>query len=185
LTDEERIALILSGDPNSLAILVERHHGPLLGYLYRMVGGNRQLAEDLVQETFVHILQQDSYMPGRPFKPWLYAIATNLVRDHFRAADTRRKDLLDAEEMAQIHDPAPGPEELAVAVDLGRGVAAALKQLGEEYRAALILRFYEGLSLQEIAGALNIPLGTVKSRLSVGMRRLRELLAPYEGDIRK
>jgi RNA polymerase sigma factor (sigma-70 family) len=155
----------------------------LLGYLYRLVRGNRQLAEDLVQETFVQILKQDSYLPGHPFKPWLYAIATNLVRDHYRAADTRRRDLLDAEEVAQIYDLAPGPEELAVAADQGKAVAAALEQLGEEYRAALILRFYDRLSLQEMAGALNVPLGTVKSRLSVGTRRLRELLAAYEGDM--
>ena len=64
-------------------------------------------------------------------------------------------------------------------------IAAALGQLAEEYRSALLLRFYNGMSLQEIAAVLNIPLGTVKSRLSVGTHKLRALLAPTQEGLKR
>jgi len=173
---------VLAGDTASLTVLVERHHGPLLGYLYRLLGGDRPLAEDIAQETFLRVLRQDNYQQGRPFKPWFYAIATNLVRDHFKSAAVQRGASQDDEGMLSICDTVPGPEEALLAAEQGSLIAAAMRKLGEEYRAALLLRFYHGLSLQEIADTLNIPLGTVKSRLSVGTRRLRDLLCAMKGE---
>src|SRR5262245_46034713 len=179
-SDEQLMAAVTAGDQVALATLVTRHHAPLLGYLYRLVGGDHPLAEDLVQETFLRLLRQHTRPANRPFKPWLYTIATNLARDHFKSAAVRRRGQLGDEEQAmfQISDYAPGPEERALAAEQGSAVHAALAQVGEEYRAVLVLRFYQGFSLQEIAQTLQIPLGTVKSRLSVGTRRLRNILAP-------
>jgi RNA polymerase sigma-70 factor (ECF subfamily) len=182
-SDEQMMAAVLHGDRAALAVLVERHHGPVLSYLYRLTGGHHPLAEDLAQETFLALLtdrRAATYAMGRPFKPWLYAIATNLARDHFKSAAARRTADAPEAELLALYDDAPSPEERAIAADEGSRVAAALGQLGEEYRVALLLRFYQGLSLQEIAEALGIPLGTVKSRLSVGTRRLRTLLASAE-----
>jgi RNA polymerase sigma-70 factor (ECF subfamily) len=79
--------------------------------------------------------------------------------------------------MLSIFDTDPNPEEAVLASEQESIIAAAIMNLGEEYRAALLLRFYHGLSLQEIAETLNIPLGTVKSRLSIGTHRLRALLS--------
>src|SRR5260370_18147742 len=89
-SDEQFMAAVMAGDQVALAALVNHHHAPLLGYLYRLVGGDRQLTEDLVQETFLHVLRQRTYQSGRPFKPWLYMIATNLARDYFRSAAVRK-----------------------------------------------------------------------------------------------
>lgn len=180
LRDEALMAAVMAGDGAALAALVERHHSALIGYLYRLVGGDRPLAEDLSQETFARLLRQERYQAGRPFKPWLYAIATNLARDHLKSAATCRA-LRQSEQMEMLltlQDARPGPEDQALAAEQGQEVAAALAKLGEEYRAALLLRFYHGFSLQEIAETLHVPLGTVKSRLSVGTRRLRDLLIP-------
>ena len=179
-SDEQLMAAVMAGDQVALATLVTRHHGPLLGYLYRLVGGDRSLAEDLVQETLLHVLRQRTYQSGHPFKPWLYTIATNLARDYFKSAavrQCRRED--DAEEaLLHLYDSEPSPEEHALAAEQGSEVRAALAQLREEYRVVLLLRFYQGFSLQEIAETLHIPLGTVKSRLSVGVHRLRAVLTP-------
>ena len=183
-TDEQLIARVMRGDPAALAPLVERYHGALLGYLYRLTNGDRLLAEDLVQDSFVQVLRQDSFQSGRPFKPWLYAIATHLAYDHFRSPAARRITALGEDALPEPADSAPGPEELAQAAGLGRQVAAAVGQLSEEYRAALMLRYYAGQSLQEISASLQIPLGTVKSRLSVGTRRLRQLLMRVEEEAR-
>lgn len=181
-SDEQLIATAMAGDRVALAALVTRHHTPLLGYLYRLVGGNRPLAEDLVQETLLHVLRQHTYLADRPFKPWLYRIATNLARDHFKSAEVRQREQSgDAEELLlHLRDDDPGPEARALAAEQGGEVRAALARLSEEYRAVVILRFYQGFSLQEIAETLQIPLGTVKSRLSVGLHRLRMVLAPVQ-----
>ena len=92
-TDEQFALGLQTGDADCLPPLVERHHSPLLGFLYRMTGGDRPLAEDLVQETFFRAIRHIAqYRHPRPFKPWLYAIAVNLTRDHFKSADARRTD---------------------------------------------------------------------------------------------
>ncbi len=176
LSDEQLMAEVMLGKEAALTILVERHYGQLLGYLYRYVGGNRPLAEDIVQETFLRVLQQHSYQQGRPVKPWLYTIATNLVRDHFKSATINHMIQPCEAILAGVQDSALGPEEQVVLAEQGGIVAHAIGQLTDEYRATLLLRFYNGLSLQEIADVLHIPLGTVKSRLSVGTRQLRRSL---------
>jgi len=179
-SDEQLMTAVMAGDQVALAALVTRYHAPLLGYLYRLVGGDRPLAEDLVQETLLHVLRQRTCQADRSFKPWLYAIATNLARDYFKSAAVRQRWRGGDEEQAllQLSDSAAGPEERALAAEQDSEVRAALAQLREEYRVVLLLRFYQGFSLQEIAETLQIPLGTVKSRLSVGVHRLRAMLAP-------
>lgn len=174
-SDEDLMAAVMDGKMQALAILITRYHGLLLGYLYRLTAGNRALADDLVQETFVRLLRQSSYQTGRPFKVWLVTIATNLYRDHLKAAATRTNIPYD-DVLHAVADAAPGPESLALAHEQGREIATALGTLSVEYRSVLILRYYYDLSLQEIAATLGIPLGTVKSRLSTGTRRLRALL---------
>jgi DNA-directed RNA polymerase specialized sigma24 family protein len=131
-SDEQLMTAVQAGDQVAFAALVTRHHDPLLGYLYRLVGSDRPLAEDLVQETL----------------------------------------------LLHLEDREPSPEERALAAEQGCEVREALAQLRGEYRVVLLLRFYQGFSLQEIAETLHIPLGTVKSRLSVGVHRLRSVLTP-------
>jgi RNA polymerase sigma-70 factor (ECF subfamily) len=182
-SDEDLLAAVMAGDQTAFATLVTRYHAPLLGYLYRLVDGDRALAEDLVQETLLRVLRQGRCPAEFRFKPWLYTIAINLARDHFKSAGVRRRERSDdAEEdaLGRVADSAPGPEASALAAEQGREVRAALAQLGEEYRIVVVLRFYQGFTLQEIAQTLQIPLGTVKSRLSVGIHRLRDVLAPIQ-----
>jgi RNA polymerase sigma-70 factor, ECF subfamily len=180
--DKQLLATALAGDQVALAALVTRHYGPMLGYLYRLVGGDRQLSEDLVQETLLHVLRQRAYPSDRPFKPWLYTIATNLARDYFKSAAVRHRwqGRDDEDVLLHLYDSETSPEERALAAERGGEVRAALTQLGEEYRVVVALRFYQGFSLQEIAETLHIPLGTVKSRLSVGVHRLRARLSPVQ-----
>jgi RNA polymerase sigma-70 factor (ECF subfamily) len=186
-SDEQLMATVMNGDRTALAVLVSRHHAPLLGYLYRLVGGDRELAQDLVQETLLHLLRQRSYICGHPFKPWLYKIATNLARDYIKSAHARHRGRSDGEKEAALlqlyEDREPGPEERALAAEQGSEVQAALAELGEEYRIVILLRFYQEFRLTEIAETLQIPLGTVKSRLSVGVHRLRALLAPVRAEV--
>lgn len=183
ITDEQLALRLQRGDRGALNGLVERHYDPLLGYLYRMVGGDRALAEDLAQETFLRALRSIAqYRRDLRFKPWLYAIATNLARNHYNRADTRY-----TQSDADGEPDAPSEIERArfdmdaldadlLALDEVRQVLAALAALPVHQREVVALYYYQSLSLQEIADALHIPLGTVKSRLSLAVRRLREMM---------
>lgn len=173
-TDEQLALGLQRGDSTCLTPLVERYHSPLLGFLYRMCGGDRALAEDLVQETFFRFIRSiGKYRHPRPFKPWLYTIAVNLARDHYKSADSRHTDSMT--EAFEVATEAALDEPLFSA-DEARLVATALAALPHHQRETVILRYYQDLSLNEIAEILHIPTGTVKSRLSLGLNRLRELL---------
>ena len=170
-TDEQLARQLQQGETQALAQLVERHHSPLLGFLYRLTGGDRALAEDLVQDTFLRVLRTcGQYRAARPFKPWLYAIALNVARDHFKRADTRYTDSATDDGLDTLAAPDATMDFEA------QPVAAAIRALPEHQRVAILLRYYQDLSLAEIAQTLNIPIGTVKSRLSLGVQRLRSLL---------
>ena len=177
--DEQLACAIQQGDADALSLLVEKHYSPLMGYLYRMLGGNRPLAEDFAQETFLKMQQSiGQYQCPRPFKPWLYAIASNLARNHFRKADTRYTQEED-DTMEQQVTNNPSPEEAAATADDHRQVIDVLMNLSVQHREVVVLRYYEEHSLSEIADALGIPVGTVKSRLSIGLKRLRVLMEQY------
>jgi RNA polymerase sigma-70 factor, ECF subfamily len=180
VTDEQLAQQLQQGKSEALSILVERHYDSLLGYLYRMLGGNRALAEDLNQETFLRVLRSiDRYTYPRPFKPWLYTIATNLARNHYDRAETRRTsadlDLLDG-----IDSGTPRIEEV---LTFERDVEQTISMLGslpDHQREVIILRYYQECSLAEIGEVLNLPVGTVKSRLSIGLSRLRAMMQEEE-----
>jgi RNA polymerase sigma-70 factor (ECF subfamily) len=173
-TDEQLARRVQRGHTSDLALLVERHHSPLLGFLYRLTGGDRALAEDLTQEAFLRALRSiKQYQTSRPFKPWLYAIAVNVARDHFKRAATRYVVMLTDDELLALPDPIDLEE--VIEVD-GPRLVAAIMSLPLHQREAIILRYDQDLSLAEIATVLSIPIGTVKSRLSLGLRQLRHSL---------
>lgn len=187
LTDEQLGLIVQDGDRQALVVLVERHHHPLIGYLYRMVNGDRPLAEDLAQETFLRLLKSiDQYRYPRPFKPWLYAIATNLARDHFKQADSRRTTSApDQRGFWQGRGGQTGSLENKLAaretaVQQTSAVTKAIQSLPDHQREVILLRYYQAFSLADISVALDIPLGTVKSRLSLATRRLRESMERAE-----
>ncbi len=178
--DEDLALGIQRGNSDDLGLLVERHHSALIGFLYRMMG-DRALAEDLAQETFLRVLRSiQQYQHPRPFKPWLYMIATNIARDHYKRAETRHVESMPAEGNHFVSAGQPLPEDVLLLHDEAQAVARSLLGLPDHQREAVILRYYQELSLAEIAEALHIPLGTVKSRLSLGLGRLRTILLERE-----
>jgi RNA polymerase sigma-70 factor (ECF subfamily) len=172
-SNEALAQAVQQGDATALRALVTRHHAPLLGFLYRLTGGDRPLAEDLTQETMVRLLRGiGSYDDQRPFKPWLYQIGVNLVRDHYKQAEMRHTGS-DNGEIRLIAAP-ERPETAVIQQQTIREAVTAVAHLPLHQRETLLLRYAEELSLAEIADILNIPVGTVKSRLSLALKRLRE-----------
>jgi RNA polymerase sigma-70 factor (ECF subfamily) len=175
LFSDEQLALgIQHGRADDLTLLVERHHGPLLGFLYRMTGGDRALAEDLIQETFLRLLSKIvSYRYPRPLKPWLYAIAVNIARDHYKQAEFRHTDSMPTQFEISV---AGTPETELVTNEETQQVATAMNNLPLLQQEVILLRYFHELSLDEISQILQVPVGTIKSRLSVGLQRLKERL---------
>lgn len=179
LSDEQLLLGVQEGQRQALAGLVERHHSPLLGYLYRLNGGDRPLAEDWVQESFLRVLRSvGQYRYPQPFKPWLYAIATNLARDHFKAAETRQTESEPDEPgfWQNKGGTVAAAEQLFIQQETQNRVAAAILHLPPHQRETIILRYYQDFSLAEIAAIQGIPVGTVKSRLSVALGRLKDVI---------
>ncbi|MEK4513418.1 RNA polymerase sigma factor [Paenibacillus sp. FSL K6-2524] len=181
VTDEQLLMQYKQGNTAVLELFVYRYHQTIYAYLYRLTS-KRQLAEDLAQECFVRVFTalQAGRLPER-FRPWIYRIATNLCRDVWKSGAYRYE--VTAKDTG-VYDAADGGKD-TVASFLDKqyereAVIAALGALPEEERQIVILRFYEELKLEEIAELLELPLGTVKSKLYRAFRRLADILQKGE-----
>jgi RNA polymerase sigma-70 factor (ECF subfamily) len=167
-------------DPDLLDRLIEQYQHRLLRYLVYL-SGNRELAEDLFQETWIRVLERGSqYDPKYEFSTWLYAVARNLTIDYLRKKNPISLDgLMADEEHAAALEPAdtrPMAWEIVEQQEQGERINAALVSIPAEYRETVVLRFQEGLALEEIATITRAPLGTVKSRLYRGLNMLMSRL---------
>ena len=166
-------------DPDLLDRLIEQYQHRLLRYLIYL-SGNRELAEDLFQETWIRVLERDHQYDGRhEFSTWLYAVARNLTIDYLRKKSPVSLDgLMENDEHAPFEpsDPRPMAWEVVQQHEQAERVSAALIGIPAEYREAVVLRFQEGLALEEIATVTGAPLGTVKSRLYRGLNMLMSRL---------
>jgi RNA polymerase sigma-70 factor, ECF subfamily len=171
--ETEFVTRAQGGDRNAFSELVRSHAHGVQHVIYRMCGDMR-LAEDATQETFIRAwLRLRSYRPGTSLRNWLYRIAVNTAIDMLRK---EKRILPGAVEDLRLTDPEPGPEALAANSERAEAVQGAVLALPDTSRAVLVLREYEGLSYQEIAEALDIPVGTVMSRLNYARKLLREKL---------
>jgi RNA polymerase sigma-70 factor (ECF subfamily) len=184
-TDETLAIRAREGSPEAFARLVERYERPVFGLIVRLVR-DPALAEDLAQEAFLRAWRAlASFDPERRFASWLLRIAHNAAIDALRRRRTMPLVSLvmedDGEEEGRERElpdlAAPNPEERAAGRDLARALERALSSLREEYRAALLLRFGQQLSYEEIAEVLSLPLGTVKTFLHRGRAALARALA--------
>ena len=171
--EKELVTRAQGGDRNAFSELVRMHSQGVVNVIYRMCG-NMQIAEDAAQETFIQAwLRLPSYRPQASLRNWLYRIAVNAAIDMLRK---EKHTLPGAVEDMNLRDTEPGPEALVTSFQQTETVQAAVLALPDASRAVLVLREFEGLSYQEIAESLEIPVGTVMSRLNYARKLLREKL---------
>lgn len=162
-----------NGDRNAFGELVRTHSQGVLNVVYRMCG-NSDLAEDAAQEAFIQAwLRLSSYKQKASFRSWLYRIAVNTAIDMLRK---EKRILPNSIEDLNLSSSTPSPEIAAEKSERAELVREAVIKLPSASRSVLVLREYEGLSYQEIAEALEIPMGTVMSRLSYARKLLKENL---------
>jgi RNA polymerase sigma-70 factor (ECF subfamily) len=177
LDPEALIRRCQHGDPLAVEVLIRRYQNYVFRLCY-LVMRNEQDAEDMTQETFVRAfraLPRFEIREGTSFEAWLYRVAVNACRSRMRR---RWYQVLPWPDPApQIaSEPEEQPERRFMRGERRDEILAAIDCLGDKHRLVVILRYYGGLSNEEIAQALGIPCGTVRSRLHVARRRLRGLL---------
>ena len=172
-TETDLIQQAQAGDTWAFGELVRHHYGPVVNVAYRICG-ERTLAEDMAQETFLRAWTNlNSFRLTGSMKNWLYRIAVNVTLDTLR----RKSDApMDDEVVQMIQDPMPNPENSLIQKERSENLQDMLRALPLATRNVLVLREYGELSYHEIAAILDIPIGTVMSRLNYARTRLRDLL---------
>ena len=175
------------GDEGVFAQLVHRYERELYSYLRRYLG-DASLAEDAFQATFLQVhLKCDQFETDRKFRPWLYSIATNQAIDSQRrnrrhkAVSLDRNNRKDSDDqvgtlLEMMENRQPGPLAELEAGERQAWVRNAVDSLPEQYRAPVMLIYYQGLKYQEAAEILGIPVGTAKSRMHTAILKLNEML---------
>ena len=175
INETELVTRAQNGERNAFSELVRLHAQGVLYVVYRMCG-DMLIAEDAAQETFIRAWQSiSSYRPQTPLRNWLYRIAFNAAMDMLRK---EKRILPNAIEDMQLTDGQPGLESLVSQQERTQLVQKAILSLPDASRAVLVLREYEGMSYQEISSTLDIPIGTVMSRLSYARNLLKAKLKP-------
>ena len=173
VNETELVTRAQRGERSAFSELVRIHSQGVMNVIYRMCG-DVQIAEDAAQETFIQAwLHLSSYRPQTSLRNWLYRIAVNAATDLLRK---EKRILPNALEDLQLKDPQPGPEAIVSQEERTTLVQNAVLSLPDASRAVLVLREYEGMSYHEIADALDIPVGTVMSRLNYARKLLKDKL---------
>lgn len=184
-SDEDLLLAFRRGQRDAFGELVRRYQRELYGYLRRYLGDDH-LADDVFQNTFLQVyVKSNQYEAGRPVRPWLYTIATNQAVDALRrngrhpavSLDQTVREAGDGEVrslMELLESATTGPLEHVQGEERRLIVRAAVDQLPDFLRSVVILAYYQGLKYREIAEILDIPVGTVKSRLHAALVKLQE-----------
>lgn len=188
LSDQEVVALAREGRESAYRELLRRYERPVFSLVFRMVR-DRELAEDLAQETFVKALGAiESYRPEYKFSSWIFKIANNCAIDHLRrrgldtisldgAPDATTADALEATALQLADERQESPLAAVEAREMGAYIEEAIGRLRPEYRTCILLRFVEGHAYEEIAEIMDIPLGTVKTYIHRARHELRSILS--------
>lgn len=187
LTDEQLFQRYTNGDEEGFQLLMRRYEPRIQGFLRKRLNDEERV-EDLTQDTFLRIHRaRDSYDPGRKFSTWIHTIANNLLKNEFRNRSRRRETVFS--ELRPETTPAGGvsrpvefqaegadPEQETYRSELRVAIDIAIEQMDEHHRIPFVMREVEDLSYEEIAEAIGIPVGTVKSRLNRARNSFRSLL---------
>ncbi|MEN6405188.1 MAG: sigma-70 family RNA polymerase sigma factor [Thermoguttaceae bacterium] len=187
---DEKLLLSYRSDRDSLVFeeLVHRYEKELFGYLRHYLG-DAEMAEDVFQQTFLQVhLKCDQFEPGRQVRPWLYTIATNQAIDFQRRNRRHRLDSLNRAASRSTDEGAgtlvellgglePDPAEDAESAEQYDVLRRAVDALSESSRQVVMLIYFQGLKYREAAEVLDMPIGTVKSRLHIAMQKLTESLS--------
>ena len=187
MTDEQLFQRYTDGDAEVFRVLVERYEPRIQGFLRKRLNDEERVM-DLTQDTFLRIHRaRDSYDPSRKFSTWIHTIANNLLKNEFRNRSRRRETTFSdlrpdnsasgmASRPVEFEARGADPEQLTYHGELRQAIDTAIARMDDHHRIPFVMREVEDLSYEEIAEAIGIPVGTVKSRLNRARNAFRGLL---------
>jgi RNA polymerase sigma-70 factor (ECF subfamily) len=178
--DSDLVDAMAAGDVDAMEVLYDRYNRAVFSFALRMLG-NREQAEELLQEVFMRAWRQArKFSEGRgTYITWLLSITHNMAIDEIRRQNRRPRKAESADPvlmLASVRDEKPSVEEQALLGDLRDIMQDAMAQLPNAQRTALELAYFQGMTQREIAEYQDEPLGTIKTRMRLAMRKLREIL---------
>lgn len=176
--EDNLVAKAKNGDRSAFSELVYRHYESVIRVVYHLCG-EAQIAQDATQEAFIRAwIKLPGFQPRASFRSWLYRIAINAALDILRQKP--EESIENSEGMLMMAEKSLSPEAAYIEKEQVVLLQSAVRALPEAARAVLVLREYGELSYEEIASALEIPIGTVMSRLNYARSRLREVLQKHQ-----
>lgn len=187
LSDADLVGMTADGHPDAIGVLYDRYSGPVFAFAVRILG-DRAVAEELLQEVFFRCWKQArAYSPERgSFITWLLSITHNMAIDELRRRGRRpqRADSADpALLLTNVRDRDPSVEDRALMSVLRDQIGEAMESLPLAQRETITMAYFGGLTQREIAEELQEPLGTVKTRMRLGIRKLRDYLEKHEVEL--
>jgi RNA polymerase sigma-70 factor (ECF subfamily) len=176
--DGQLMQLIRQKDPAALEMLYDRYEGMIYSFAYRIVKDS-MAAEEVIQELFMRIWKNAEHYDSSKGKlpTWMFAVTRNIAIDHLRKTNSRMPQQPTAsEELQEIRDTGTMTEDMVELLMIGEQVREALLELSRDQQQVVDLIYYQGLTQQEVAIRVAIPLGTVKSRVRLAMKQLQKRL---------
>ena len=185
ISDAECVRRVQRGETDAFETLVRRHEKTIFNLVYRMLGDAEEAAE-VSQEVFLSAFRAAGQFRGDAnFSTWLYRIAINHASTRRKTLNSRQRKVVPIESADSLHDPQPGPLEILEKQEIREKVQFALNQLEPDDAAVILLRDMQDVSYNEVAHVLEIPVGTVKSRLHRARQALKSRLKSYFSTERK
>jgi len=180
LSDEALMTRMHKGDQQAFDLLYERYSQKLLSYFYRMLNHDEEKAQDMLQDIFVKLIEKPHlFDPQRRFSTWLFAVASNMIKNEYRSREVRRI-MVYPEDMGRLEVEGDSLEAYIDLREFGNQLEDALVHLSETHREVFLLRYQEGLPLKEIGEIMACSEGTVKSRLHYALRNLAGHLKAFD-----
>jgi RNA polymerase sigma-70 factor, ECF subfamily len=172
-TDEKLYIFMTRGNARAFNMLYHRYQSKLLYYFYRMLGNDKSLAQDFLQELFFKIVDKPHlFDTTRKFSTWVYSVAHNMCKNEYRGQAVRKILIKGQNTDFYTENPVNYSEK----EKLIEKIFIELELFDENHRSAFLLKYREGLGIEEIGQILGLPAGTVKSRLHYTRKRLQEVL---------
>ncbi len=185
-TDNELMQGILEKDSRAFSELYDRYNGMMVNYFYKMLWQDKEKAQDFMQDLFAKIIEKPKlYDLSRNFKTWLFSVANNMCKNEYRKQSIRHNTSYDIEEGLQIKDTGMNAMDNLQDSQFSEKLKLELDKLDEKQKSAFVMRYFQELSIKEIAETLHISEGTVKSRLFYTLKKLTVSLKEFAPQLAK
>ena len=179
-TDNELMQSIVDKDTRAFSELYDRYNGVLVSYFYKMLWQDKEKAQDFMQDLFAKIIEKPHLFDlKRNFKTWIFSVANNMCKNEYRKQAIRKNTRYDVEEGYQVKDNAMDAMDKLQDSQFSEKLNQELDKLDEKQKSAFVMRYFQDMSIKEIAETLDVSQGTVKSRLFYTLKKLTVSLKDF------